>query len=119
MDINIKENDGDMLLVDGELIAVSNKENIVNELACVFNTWKEEWFLNPAMGIDYEMFFDKQTTDERRRFIIIDGISQVKEITEIRDIDIKMNNATRQAEIFIKVVANDELIEDTILIGGV
>jgi phage baseplate assembly protein W len=108
-------------LVDGDLSFEKNDFQIVNEDAeiaqcaeIILGTNKNEWFLNPEFGIDFNSLIGK-VTDAQIENEIIEGLSQEPRIESVENVSITRNKATRKVTItFEATLINGEVLESEV-----
>lgn len=71
------DENGDVILENGEIRMVSVEELIRQTVQSVLGTNKGEWFLNINEGIDYSAIFERGASDEVIRNEICAGLIQI------------------------------------------
>lgn len=107
-DIVIKN--GNLQMIDGDL-------EICQCIERVITTRQKEFFLNVYHGIDYSEFEKKQPHIEKLKFDIMQAILQDERVKMVENIDVKLDNWQRKAQIsFIVKAKNEEKIYGEVLI---
>lgn len=97
---------------------IEGPEEVKQCIEIVLGTNKEEWFLNPELGVDRLKILDK-STDEQARHEIIQGIAQEPRIDTIDEIDITVDKGTRTRYIsFSATLTNGDTIESEVTIDA-
>ncbi|OMF01235.1 DUF2634 domain-containing protein [Paenibacillus amylolyticus] len=110
---SLKLIDGDIQFDDfGELLLVEDTEELAQCCAISLGTRTGEWFLNPDLGIDFDLFTGKTVNEEEMRdelnraLLDDDRIDSVEEITF--SIDLKARVMTVS---FLAIGTNGEVVE--------
>jgi phage baseplate assembly protein W len=106
---------GDLYFENGELVMVDAGSELAQCAEIVLGTNLGEWFLNPAMGIDFKAFVDKRPSDVARREQIRQWLRQEPRIQQVESIDFKDDYSLRTSS--VKFVASGALGE--VAEGGV
>lgn len=113
----IKVTDGDLAFNNGDFVTIEGPEEIKQSLEIVLGTNKEEWFLNPEMGIDFSRLLDK-SSERQSRSEIIQGIGQepmidtVERITVTSDVVNRIRHIQFEAKTFDGERIEGEVITD-------
>lgn len=91
---------GDLVMEGGELQTASGDDEVVQTFQGLWQTNKDEWFLDPDMGFDYSVVSGvKVIAEEALSDALQDLADQMEEIDRIEDIQINHNRQTRKAHI--------------------
>lgn len=101
--------DGDLVFEGAELAVIEGGEELAQCAEIVLGTNKNEWFLNPAMGIDFKKFVGKGLSEAARREEIRQGLRQEPRIQTVESIEFQDDTQLRTSS--IKFVAKGTLGE--------
>lgn len=108
--------DGDICIEDGDLTLVSDqeelKQNIENRLS--INT--KEWFLNLALGLEYERVQGKSISDRDIELAARKCVFQDERIKDLEIISITRNHVNRSVDVQINLIDKNN---DNLAMGGV
>ncbi|MCZ8518892.1 DUF2634 domain-containing protein [Paenibacillus caseinilyticus] len=107
---SLKLVNGDLVIEDGELLMVEGPEEIAQCVSISLGTNKDEWFLNPNMGIDVEKFVGKSLSMEARLEQIRQGLRQEPRIKTIDSLEIQDDPAGRTSVVRFEATAEDGTI---------
>lgn len=99
---DLKRNaDGDIEFgSSGELVTVSDGEELTQCVEYALGTRQGEWFLNPDIGLDFSLFLEKLGTEEERRAELsraalmeerLDSVDKVEFTREGRHLTVKFD----------------------------
>lgn len=95
---------GDIVFDNGKLEVVTGRENLKQRVKNSVAHYKGDWFLSPALGIDWFSFFGKKNVSEREvKTALEENLAEDPEITKIESIEITKNNAERKVLLKIRV----------------
>jgi len=113
----------DILLTSGGDLDVSEYGDIsltdsVRQAVKIRLKWFfDEWRLAPQFGIEYfELFLVKAPNKEQLRQTIREAVMSVDEVTDVENINIAIDNPTRQATITLDIVTLEETYREELLI---
>lgn len=90
---------GDLYFNNGDLVMVDGGAELAQCAEIVLGTNLGEWFLDPAMGIDFMAFVDKRPSDVARREQIRQGLRQVPRIKKVESINFNDNYSARTSTV--------------------
>ncbi|GED69383.1 DUF2634 domain-containing protein [Brevibacillus reuszeri] len=106
--LSLKLVNGDLAFdEDGELLTIEGPEEIAQCAAITLGTNKNEWFLNPQMGIRFMAFLDKKQSEEEMREEIRQGLFQEPRIKTVESIDFSIDRKKRELEVRFQATAID------------
>lgn len=85
------DDNGDLVIENGNLVMVEGKEELRQSIERILSTNINEWFLNANFGLDYEAIQGKGKSKESIKLAIAEAIYQDSRIVEvdIKDIIIR------------------------------
>jgi hypothetical protein len=93
---------GDIVITNGSIELVENKELKAQTLRTVMGTNKGEWFLNEEEGIDFNYMLGKGITEDMQLAQCKDACNQVDPNLAVINFRRDLDKTTRQAEIYFK-----------------
>lgn len=115
---SLRLKDGDLVISGGDLELVEDIEEIAQCVEVVLGTNKNEWFLNPELGIDYSKVVDKSTETQARNEIIL-GIAQEPRIDTINELTVTDDRKNRKRAINFKATSVEgEEVEREVMIDA-
>jgi hypothetical protein len=107
---------GDLVIENGDLVMLDGATELAQCCQLVLSTNKGEWFLNPALGIDFSRLRGKGVTAEAIQEQIRSGLRQESRIKTIDSISVSLDTSVRQAKAFFKATADNGLaISDEVI----
>lgn len=105
-------NEGDLVMENGELQTISSKDELVQCVRQLLRINIGEWFLDPSMGFDqFSILGEKRINEEDIREALVYTIEQESRIDSIESINIEFDNRTRELHISFIAIAQGEEIE--------
>lgn len=94
--ISLKVDDtGDLVFSGGELEMIEGPEELAQCCRLGIGTNKREWFLNPDMGINFNLFLGKQVDKAQMRDELAAGLLQDSRIQSVENIEFTINPKSR------------------------
>lgn len=91
---------GDVVIKDGNIQMVSNKDLKVQTMRQVIGTNLGEWFLNKSEGMDFSVLFTKIPNETLIQEAILSAIKQVDESLMITEFSLTREG--REASVYFK-----------------
>lgn len=108
---------GDLLIKNGKIEIISDKEEFAQKIKQVLGTNLGEWKLNPEEGIAFNKILVKNLNMDLVRDMIKNALLQVDETLELVEFIHKYNQYKRLLYISFKVNKNGEEIEVNTSVG--
>ena len=107
--------DGDLHITEQGDIRLT--ENVIQAVKIRLLWFFQEWRFAPQNGVPYyEEILVKNPNLERIRRIVKNEVQSVAEVTDVRNIRIDWNKATRQARIFYTLVIGEETYREEVIV---
>lgn len=104
--------DGDIQFEDGELLLVEGTEEVAQCCAITLGTRAGEWFLNPEMGIDFDLFLGKDFHEELARDELIRALLTDDRIESVEDVTFEINRQERTMNVsFVAIGIDGETVQ--------
>lgn len=104
--------DGDLVIHGDDFLLLSDQAELIQCSRHEINTNKGEWFLNPEMGIDFEVFRGKSPNEELMRSELQQALLQDSRIRSVDDITFELDRRARTMAIsFIATGINGESVK--------
>jgi len=111
--------DGDLVFAGGEFRMVEGPEEVAQSCRVILGTRRGEWFLNPDMGIDFDLFNGKAPNPEEMQDELRAGLAQEPRIQTVEDITITANKTDRtQLVSFTATAVDGQVISEEVDIGA-
>lgn len=81
--------DGDLVFKNGDVVMVEGDEELAQSLRTIFQTRKEEWFLNENHGLDRSPFLTKKFDESLATDAIAEATAQEERIQQVENISFK------------------------------
>lgn len=99
---------GDIMLDDkGNPIPISGIAETKQEVEVYLQTNKNEWFLDPDLGINHADFRGKKPNNDVMRMDIMDGLEQTERFKELVSIDFERDMSTRKLSVSFRAIMTD------------
>ncbi|WP_422659124.1 DUF2634 domain-containing protein [Paenibacillus sp. EC2-1] len=110
---SLKLMDGDLQFDDsGELLVVEDTEELAQCCAISLGTRTGEWFLNPDLGIDFDLFTGKDVNEEEMRDELNRALLEDDRIESVEEITFSMDRKSRVMTVaFLATGTNGEVVE--------
>lgn len=99
---------GDAVIENNDLVIVSAQEELRQNIENRLSVNKNEWFLNIALGLNYNAIQGKGKTDIEIEYAIRECCLQDDRVQEVRDITILRDAKNRTVSISMNIVDKDE-----------
>lgn len=105
--------DGDIQFDDsGELLLVDETEELAQCCAISLGTRTGEWFLNPDLGIDFDLFTGKSVNEEEMRDELNRALLEDERIESVEEITFDIDRKARVMTVgFVATGTNGEIVE--------
>ncbi len=110
--------DGDLVFAGGELQMVEGPEEVAQSCRVILGTRQGEWFLNPDMGIDFDVFLGKNPIREQMEDELRAGLDQELRIQSVEDITINKTDRTQIVSFTATAVDGQVISEEEVEIGA-
>lgn len=113
--------DGDFQFDDaGNIILIEGTEEVAQCCEITLGTRAGEWFLNPELGIDFDLFLGKSIHEEEARDELIRAILTDERIESVDDVTFEMDRPARTMTVsFVATSIDGEMVEAEGVIIGV
>lgn len=96
-DLALDAKSHDLVINNGNLILIDNKERIIQQSKIRLLRWRGEWFLDSRDGIPYiERVLVKKPNLSHIRQIFFDELSTIEGVTRVSDLTLKFDVRNRQ-----------------------
>lgn len=118
--ISLKVDDtGDLVFTGGELATIEGPEELAQCCRLGIGTNKNEWFLNPEMGIEFTLFLGKDVNEARMMDELTAGLLQESRILSVENVEFTINPKSRTMLVtFTATGTNGETIQEEGVIVG-
>ncbi|WP_336761724.1 DUF2634 domain-containing protein [Paenibacillus sp. USHLN196] len=105
--------DGDFHFDDvGNIVVIEDTEEVAQCCAITLGTRAGEWFLNPELGIDFDLFLGKDFHEEAARDELIRALLTDVRIESVEDVTFDINRQERTMIVsFVAIGTNGEIVE--------
>ncbi|MHA6481054.1 DUF2634 domain-containing protein [Paenibacillus sp. strain BS8-2] len=101
---SLKMESGDLIIEGDDFVIIADNEEVVQCCRHEIATSIGEWFLNPEMGINQELFVGNNLDEEVMRSELTQAILRDPRVSTVEDITFEMNRQSRT--LFIKFSAS-------------
>jgi len=102
----------DLVLSNGRLVLIDSVKAVATKLRNRLLLFSGEWFLDTRLGVPWFVFFEKNPDLDSLRRLVLSVITETSElITEVPQLDLDLDRATRTLRITFQVVCDGSLIE--------
>ncbi|NQX67988.1 DUF2634 domain-containing protein [Paenibacillus alba] len=101
---SLKLTNGDLTIENNDIVLIDGGDELAQCCEIILGTKKQEWFLNPTFGIDFDQLNGKNVSKEAAREQVRIGLRQEPRIATIETIDINLDTKTRQSEVNFKAM---------------
>ncbi|ETT58173.1 DUF2634 domain-containing protein [Paenibacillus sp. FSL H8-0457] len=111
---------GDLVLDGDDLVMVDGAAEQAQCVRITLGTNKEEWFLDPDLGIRFETFLGKGLSQEEMIEELRQGIHQLDFIDTVDEISINQDSKTRKQLIsFTATTTDGETLNQEVELDGI
>lgn len=117
----LKLQDGDLVLVNGEFQVVEGDEELAQAVRIELSTYKNEWFLDAQMGVDYYgKVLVKQPNEEEIRTELVQAILREPRMRSVDTLNILIDRRQRKLSVSFQATARDgsTLVMEEVLTGA-
>ena len=100
------DNNGDLIIENGDFIMIDGRDELVQSINRILTTNKEEWFLSMNFGLDYKAIQGKGKDKEGIKLANKEAIFQDKRVKEVDIIDVIIDN-NRHLKVYGTVIDNE------------
>lgn len=94
--ISLKVDDtGDLVFTGGDMATIEGPEELAQCCRLGIGTNKNEWFLNPDMGIDFKLFLGKSVNEAQMMDELTAGLLQEARIQSVENVEFTINPKLR------------------------
>ncbi|MBE7682017.1 DUF2634 domain-containing protein [Paenibacillus sp. P13VS] len=110
---SLKLENGDIQFDDtGELLLVEETEELAQCCEIGLGTRTGEWFLNPDLGIDFDLFRGKDVNEEEMRDELNRALLEDERIESVEEITFSIDRRARVMTVaFVATGTNGEIVE--------
>lgn len=94
---------GDIRLIDGNIVLTDGEEKVRQLIQNTLSIRKGEWFYNTNTGLDHGEIFKKRPDIDTFRGDIIESLNNLKEVEKVNKVDIEYNKLDREATVYLNV----------------
>lgn len=117
--IDFKMQDGDLVMDRGDIVAVEDKNELVQSAKIGVQTSQGEWFLNPLVGIDQSVILQKSPDHESIRAEITRELLENPRIQSVDEVTLSFHRSERKLDVLFKATGTDgETIESEVATGA-
>ncbi|PAD73664.1 DUF2634 domain-containing protein [Paenibacillus campinasensis] len=110
---------GDLVFAGGEMVTIEGPEELAQCCRLGIGTNKNEWFLNPDMGINFKLFLGKEIDEAQMRDELTAGLLQESRIQSVENVEFTINRKSRTMLVtFTATGINGETIQEGVEIGA-
>lgn len=96
LDFALNAKTHDLIIADGDLIAIDNAERVAQQIKIQLLTWLGEWFLDITHGVPYlDYILVKNPNIELARSIFKEQIMKVDDVDDVTSLEIYYNTTER------------------------
>lgn len=96
LDFALNAKTHDLIIADGDLIAIDNAERVAQQIKIQLLTWLGEWFLDITHGVLYlDYILVKNPNIELARSIFKEQIMKVDDVDDVTSLEIYYNATER------------------------
>lgn len=107
--MDLKLTNRDLDITNGELSLVSGIDAVRQDVEIKLSTWLEETPYDRSAGLPYlQVFFVRGVSVQAIRFAVQSKIESIDGVTDVLELDVELDRATRVITITGRVVALDE-----------
>jgi len=114
MDI-LLDKDGDLIITHSGDIRIGN--SVLQKIKIKLLWFAGEWRWNKEEGIPYFDFLGKNGDTEHLESIIREKIFEVTEVTNVENVNIEVNRATREAIIYFTAMTDEGTFKEEVRIA--
>lgn len=115
---SLKLVNGDLVFEGGELLMIDGPDELAQSAQLTLGTNKGEWFLDPDLGIDFDVFNAKRPSIEAMRDEIRAGLQQEPRITTVEEIDVISDRVARvQLVTFVATSIDGDAVTEEVTIN--
>lgn len=98
---------GDLVFTGDDLQMVDGGEELAQLARIYLRSNKNEWFIDPDLGMDHQPFREKKVNEEAIRAAIADALNQTGEFRSLDEVIIDFDRTLRTLRVFFRATAND------------
>lgn len=96
LDFALNAKTHDLIITDGDLIAIDNAERVAQQIKIQLLTWLGEWFLDITHGVPYlDYILVKNPNIELARSIFKEQIMKVDDVNDVTSLEVYYNATER------------------------
>ena len=96
LDFALNAKTHDLIIADGDLIAIDNAERVAQQIKIQLLTWLGEWFLDITHGVPYlDYILVKNPNIELARSIFKEQIMKIDDVDDVTSLEIYYNATER------------------------
>ena len=96
LDFALNAKTHDLIIADGDLIAIDNAERVAQQIKIQLLTWLGEWFLDITHGVPYlDYILVKNPNIELARSIFKEQIMKVDDVNDVTSLEVYYNATER------------------------
>jgi len=104
--------DGDIHFENGDLLLVDGAEEVAQCCAITLGTRAGEWFLNPELGIDFDLLLGKDFHEEAARDELTRALLTDERIESVENVTFEINRQARTMNVsFVAIGVDGETVQ--------
>jgi len=103
--------DGDIKLINGNIVLIGEDDRVLQLIENTLSIRKGEWFYNQNTGLNHDELFKKKPDLKALENDIIQTISSLDEVDKVISVEIEYNKIEREALIKLNISYNLKNIE--------
>ncbi|MFB6475782.1 DUF2634 domain-containing protein [Paenibacillus glucanolyticus] len=110
---------GDLLLEKGELQLIEEDQELAQYAKLTLQTNLGEWFLDPMIGMDFEIILQKNPDEDEIRTEITRALMETGRFSAVESVDFSYSRSVRTLGIYFTATGvNGETVEDEVIINA-
>ncbi|MBH5316698.1 DUF2634 domain-containing protein [Paenibacillus sp. GSMTC-2017] len=104
---SLKMEGGDLVIQNGDFQLIRGHEEVIQCCRHEIATNVGEWFLNPSMGINYDLFVGKQTNEDMMRSELQQALLRDERIESVDSIHFETDRKARALQISFMLIGKN------------
>lgn len=117
-DLAMNVQTGDLVVRNGDLMIVNNRERVAQQVLITLREWRGEWFLKTADGVPYlEYILVKNPNIAHVRQVLTEAIEGVEGVKKCTELDLQFNRVLRTLSVSYEIETDYGLITRKEVLG--
>ncbi len=117
--MDLKHTASDIDITNGELSFVTGLDAVRQDIEMTLRTFLEETPYDRSAGVPYlQLIFRKSVTAEAVRFILLEIVLAIDSVTEVLQLDVVLDRATRELTLTGRARALNEELDFTVEVAA-